>query len=189
MADNAFECPSDWLDYEEDVACSFASGMSAAIFFKPTVTFADIFTTSLVDESKVQALVNAGDAKILSAISLSIEAPTPVTAPEYVGCMPDSVVTYDRTFLLKDKKVTADNVKFWNSVNASNGFKIGSMLMYECSEDRLSYVDTTLTVVGGRLSPEGAERQRWELVLSTRAKNDADIYPDNDAIWSIVPVS
>jgi len=189
MADGAYPCPNDWLDYEEDDCANFASGMSAVILFKPGVVAADIFTTNLVDTTKIQALVDSGDAKILTGIQMSIEAPTPVTAPEYVGCLPDSVVTYDRTYLLKDKKVTPANVKYYNSTNASNGFKVGSMLIYECSADRISYVDTTLTMVGGRISPEGAERQRFEFTLTTRAKNDADVYPDNDAIWSIVPES
>lgn len=186
----ALNCGDDWSQYLENCD-TFASGMSAAIFFKPGVEEADVLNTGLTapDVNKIQALVFSGDAMLVSGIQMSIEPPSPVTAPSYIGCVPDTAVTYDRTMNIKDPKVNADNITFYNSIQASQRFVIGGVLIYECEADRTTLVIGNMYFNGGRVSPEGADRQRFEGTLTYRSPVDALVYPNNPDIWNVNPAS
>ena len=179
-----YNCGADWEDYiPGECGAFFLGGMSASILFRCGVQTDDVLTADQVDETKVNALLASGDAKLVTGIRLSLEAPSGVTTDSYVACQTDIAVTYDRTITWQDRNVTPENVTFYNSINAASGFQVGGALIRECDAARITYVDSVMTFNGGRISPPGAEMQRFEFTVSYRATGDAPIYEDVPGIF------
>ena len=135
------DCPNygctDWEDYVSGTCGQFfLGGISSAILLRCGVNQTDVLTTGAVDETKVDALLASGDAKLLTGLRISIEAPSAVTADSFVSCVSDVAVTYDRTLTWQDRNVTAENVTFYNSINSASGFQVGGILLRECDADR-----------------------------------------------------
>ena len=174
-----YNCGSEWEDYlPGECGQTFLGGMGAAILFRCGVNTDEVLTANEVDETKVSALLLSGDAKLVTGIRLSMDAPSPVTSDSFLACQGDVTTTYDRTIPWQDRNVTPENVLFYNSINAASGFQVGGALIRECDAERITYVDSVMTFNGGRISPQGAEMQRFEFTVSYRAKGDAPIYPD-----------
>lgn len=191
MADNPYlDCGADWGQITGNVCDQFPSGMDAAILFKVGVDSDDIFDKTdpdnwKPDETKVQGLLDDGDARIIQGLRIGIDAPSAVTTDAYMACQTDTVVTYDRTLTLKDPKVTPQAVEFYNTINAASGFRIGSMLVHECAAERATYIDKVLAFNGGRISPEGQELQRFEYTVSWQSTGDPKIVQEGD-VWDLV---
>lgn len=192
MADSLTCAGEAWETYDRDDCNTAASGIGSAVLFKAGVNPDDVLNEggTQIDVTKMQALVNAGDATIITGVQMSIEPPTAITVPTYRACdVENRPVGYDRVLNLKDPKVSAQNVSFYNSINAVNNVILGGALLLECNADRITYVDAAIRATGGRVSPEALDAQRFEFTLSYRQNDDAPIYPNNDAIWTIVPAS
>ena len=191
MAESAFlNCGDDWQETDGSVCDQFSSGMDAAILFKPGIVRADIVTgtgdSEAVDPELVQGLLDSGDAQVINGLRLGLDAPSAVTGDSWVACEKEAVITYDRTLSWKDRKVTRKSITFYNSINASNGFRIGMILVHECAAERITLIEVTSKFTGGRVSPEGDELQRHEYTVSWQSKNDSDILADAD-VFSLIP--
>lgn len=191
MADNPFyNCGEDWEEHTANACFTASTGMDAAYFFKPGVGIDDYTTTTdgvmTIDVTKMQSLLDTGLAKLVNGLRIGMGAPSAITSDSWVACSPESVVTYDRTFTLKDRKVNQSGVKFYNSINAASGFLLGGALIHECAAVRATAIDAIITITGGRVSPEGDELQRFELVGAWKSTGDATILADA-AIWDLVP--
>lgn len=194
MADNPYlDCGADWGTITGNVCDQFSSGMDAAILFRVGVTAAEIFTNTTdpvltPDATKIQALLDTGDAKIISGLRIGIEAPSAVTTDAYMACQAETVATYDRTLTWKDRKVTPEAVRFYNTLNAASGFRVGAMLVHECAAARCRYIDKTMAFIGGAVSPEGEELQRFEFTVQWKDTGDADIVYEGN-VWDLVASS
>lgn len=193
MATNPFlDCGQGWQQYDGSICDSFTSGIDAAILLKVGVDKSDVFTgtepNDTIDPAKVQALLDSGDAQIIKGLRIGIDAPSATTSDSYVACAPETVSNYTRSLTWKDRKVTGVVTRFYNSINASSGFTVGSMILHECAADRNTYIDSLITFQGGRVSPEGEELQRFEFTVNWKSIADPIPYP-SAAIWDLVPAS
>ena len=190
MAESLFlDCgDSEWLDPSSNLCVNYSSGMDAAYFFKRGVTLADYTATvgdvTTVDVTKLQALLDSGDAKLVKGIRMGIDLPSVITGDSFIGCVAEAPINYTRTATLKDPKVDANQVKFYDSV----GFFLGGMLIHECAAGRVSAIDATITLSGGRTSPEGDELQRFEKTATWKSVEEPKILP-NAAIWNLTPAA
>lgn len=191
MADT-FSCAEDGFEPYDQVECPTPSGMGDAIFFDMGVVPADYMNVGLtaLDEAKIQTLLNDNRACIVLDIRMGIDAPSAIAVDVFRVGGPDTVtIGYDRTVTLKDGKVNAENVNFWNKMDIANGKILGGMVIHETNASRVTVIDEKLYVSGGRISPEALEAQRFEKVISYRDKDDAPIFPDNPAVWLLTPAS
>lgn len=188
MAESIFTgcAGAEWDDPANDLCFSASSGMDAAYFFKPGVSRADYTTTALdvttIDVTKLQSLIDSGDAKLVTGLRIGFDAPSIITADSFMACTTEAPVNYDRTFTYKDRKVNETMRRFYSSL----GFLIGGMLIHECAAGRATSIDAVITFAGGRVSPEGDELQRWEYTGTYKQVAEAMILADA-AVWDLVP--
>lgn len=167
-----YGCAADWEPYVPASCESFNGGASGILLIRCGTTLA-----TPLDGTAIATLISNGNAKLITGVRIDIPAGSAVTGDTFVACQSEATITYDRTINLADPNVTAENVLFYNSIDAANGFSIGGALIYECDADRCTYVDAALKKSGGRILPAGNnERQRFECVLAYRAKGDAPIF-------------
>lgn len=191
MADNPYNfCGEDWEEHTANACFTASSGMDAMYFFKPGIDMADYTTTTgevtTIDVVKMQTLIDAGNAKLVNGLLIGLDAPSAITGPSFIACVPETTITYTRTISIKDRKVDASGVKFWNSINASSGFLGGGALVHECAADRATVIDALMTFSGGRVSPEGDELQRFEYTGTWKAKGDGTILAPA-LVWNLTP--
>jgi len=77
--------------------------------------------------------------------------------------------------------VTEERRSFGSSVNSANRFPNGGALFYECDAERITYVDTSLSISGGReTGAKSTELQKFTLTGTYRNRNDAEIFANAD---------
>lgn len=174
-------CNNPIGDYINNDGCdvSYAGGMRHALIFVGTVP------ADPSDATEIQAMIDAGTAKLVKGIRVGISAPSEVTATSYEACVSDPVVNYDRELNWMDGTVTDENVSFYNTLNSASGNKASGLLLYECDADRATFIDKTVIFSGGRISPDqNNDAQRFEFTLRYRSKTDAAIVPAPGNIFS-----
>lgn len=165
MADCAsYDCGQDFpTRVQTGCNTKFRGGSNKAIMFRCGESV-DPDSPTLSDD--VQAIIDAGNAAVLTSIQINVDAPSPVTGPSLVGCVPDGFITNDHTITLVDRNVTPEVNDFYNSILRDFGAEIGGLMFYECDADRVTYYDIALSLQGGRVFPVGkTELQRYEFSL------------------------
>jgi hypothetical protein len=176
----SYYCGDEWDDISSALCVDRKNGgISLMLLLRCGVDDADLVEDedpNALSLAKVQALINGNDAKVLPFIQVTIDAPSAVTATVYDPCNPEQTINYDRTLTIVDPNVNETRRKFWSSVNSANLFTNGGALLYECDADRWTWIPSTLSIAGGRVSPENnGELQRFELTATWRDRNDAPI--------------
>lgn len=163
-------CPSyqcaDLEPYPEAADCAtYKGGANQIVLLKCGLD------TDITNGTAVQAAIDAGDAILYTNVKINYEAPSPVTSPSYVACVRDLVAAYDWSITFIDRNVTPGSVDHYNSVNSATGFTFGAALIWECAEERVSYIDSApITLQGGRLMPDqNDDLQRFEHQLIFRS--------------------
>jgi len=166
----------EFLDYDESNVCTeYTGGNDAMILVKQGVTIND--TTNQTD---VQNAIDAGNAKLISGIKVSIEAPEPVRVDNSRACSPQAVLTYNRTAQIIDGKANATNIDFWNAVDASQGAVWGMAIVHSCAHAEQLIISGNILVLGGLINPlSDEESQQIERSLEWKSKSDPQKETEN----------
>lgn len=171
---NLYNCDNTFAEAYVPGECGefFLGGISGIL-----LTRCDIVIADPSDANEVQTLIDDGDAVLILGIQGQIDTPSGVSVTSYISCVPDIPVTYDRTVTFADRNVTPENVTFYNSINASNGWTNGGALLYQCDAQRVLYVDAPMRLSGGLITPpQNNEMQRFEWTLTYRDQDDPTIH-------------
>lgn len=182
-----YNCGSDWDNLPENLCPSPVNGgMDAMIVLRCGVQRSDLVQNSdpsLLDPTKVQALINGNDAKVVQNVQVEMTAPSAVTADNYDPCSQDATVNFDRGITVTDPNVNQERQVFWDSIASPSGFKLGGILLHECDADRWTYIDKHVDLSPGRISPaKNSERQRIEIAGTWRNRTAAEIFAAADLI-------
>lgn len=166
-----YNCSDPLDDYEEnDCQEVILGGQSAMI-----VLYCNHTVTDPSNAGQITANLNAGTAKKITAMSATLEAPSPIQVDTFIPCQTQRLVNYDRTGLYKNQNVSTSNDEFHNTL--FNGQNFGGLILYNCSEDRqgnnwVDWIDAAVNFVGGKISPANDnEPQRYEGTFSWRSIN------------------
>lgn len=118
------------------------------------------------DATEINALIAAGNARSIANISATWDAPSAVTGPSYVGCVPDTMVTQDWSLEITDRNVTQEAAEFWGALMVSFGGEIGGLLFRDCGNDRVVYINEAITLAGGPTMPGSTDFQRFVITAS-----------------------
>lgn len=173
-------CSTPIGDYvNDDCGDAFAGGI------RHVVIFTGELPADPSDGTEVNALIDAGSAKLIKDVRVGISAPSEVTTTSYIACVSDPVVNYDRELNYMDGNVTDANVSFYNSINSTSGNKASGMLLYECDAERSTFIDRDIVFSGGRIVPDqNDDSQRFEFTGRFRAKGDAQIVTTPAGVFS-----
>jgi len=162
----SYQC-SDVEAYPGADSCTtYKGGSNRIILFKCGLD------VDISNGPEIETAITNGDAIDYKNVKINWDAPSIVTSPSYVGCVPDVPAAYDNSITFIDRNVTSDSVDHYNSANASTGFTFGAALIYECSADRWSYIVAPITLQGGRAFPDqDNDLQRFEHQLIYRSQN------------------
>jgi hypothetical protein len=141
-------------------------GISAIIIGACGTTVAD--PSSAVE---IQALLDAGTAKLIEDIRFALPAGSPVTVDSPIGCGTPIRINEDRTATLYDANVTDDNSTFWDDVNNR---RIGWIMAYSCDSGKIVWIDPAvgITTSAQFIIPEqNNELQRYEVTFAWRSKS------------------
>lgn len=130
--------------------------------------------TELADpssQSEVQALLDAGTAKLIEDVRVALPAGSPVTVDSPIGCGTPIRINNDRTLTIFDANVTDETVEFYDDLNNR---KIAWVLLYLCDSGKVLYIDPPqgITTTADVIIPEqNNELQRVEATMSWRDKS------------------
>jgi hypothetical protein len=129
--------------------------------------------TELADPSdsvEVDALLESGQAQMISDIRFSLPAGSPITVDSPIGCGTSIRINEDRTATLYDANVTDGNSTFYNDINQR---KIAWILAYLCDSGKVIYITAPVgitTSVNFIIPEQNNELQRYEATFSWRNK-------------------
>lgn len=128
------------------------------------------------DPLQVQAEIDAGRARLVKNVKISMAAPSPIKVPSQIGGRLDKLVNYDRTATLIDGNISPENVEFYAPL--LTGLPLGGMLIYEKGTEQsdvqyVTFIDSVVNLEGGRVLPEtDTEFQRFEIKILWRRKEE-----------------
>lgn len=162
-------------EYVDDTACGAQQFEGGG---KDLVLFIDALPADPSDGTEINALITNGSARLVTNVKAGLSAPSAQESTALVACATPTVSTYDRELTITDGKVSSENVLFWNSINASAGIRIVGALIHECAEDRVTFIDKTISFRGGRVLPDNndADLQRFEMTGLFKSKGDPTIH-------------
>lgn len=169
------DCPnyqcSDIGIYDPGNSCStYKGGNNKLLLVKCGV---DI---DLSSGSEINSAITAGEAVLIENLKIDWGAPSAVTVPSYVGCVPDVVSTYDHTINITDRNVIPGSIDFWNSAGSATGVTFGAALIWNCSENRVFEVDAQIQIQGGVVNPDQkTDLQRFELTATYQSTNGSPV--------------
>jgi hypothetical protein len=175
-------CYEPWSDIGELELCPSrrTGGINAAILFKCGVEIEDITVDEdldLLDNEKIEALITSGDARLVQGIQVTLNAPSAITAATGDPCNPESAVNYDRSLTWQDFNVNRQRGKFYNSINAVQGFPLGGVLLNHCEADTTTLILGNVKFSGDVNSPENnTENMRYEFEVTWRQKNNVELF-------------
>ena len=175
-------CYDNWADVGEAALCLARkeAGINQAILFRCGVTREDIIddgNNDLLDSAKIDALIAAGNAKLIPGVQITLNAPSELTAPSGNPCIGDTAINYDRSITWQDYNVGRARNEFYNSINAAKGFPLGGAILKHCAIDMLTYIEGDIKFNGGRQSPEqSSEAQFFEFNVTWRNKDAEEIF-------------
>lgn len=173
----SYYCGDDWDELPSALCAeTFTAGINKMVMLRCGVEPEDIISDSdpsAIDLTKVQALINGNDARVIPFVQVTIGEPSALTTDVLDPCSPDKPVNYDRTIVVSDPNVTRERVQFWNSVDSTGKFKNGGVILFECDGERATYIEHTVSFGGGRNSPEkSSDIQRITKTGTWRSKDD-----------------
>ncbi len=154
-------------------------GIDAAI-----ILACDHQVTDVSNGTQINAEIAAGRAWLVENIKVSIPDPSPITITNPVACRVDRLVNYDRSGTWQDANVNADNIDFYNILLSGQSF--GGLILRECDENRVTFVDSEVTFQGGRLIPDNNDNfQMFNATFNWREKTDADIFNEPANVFTV----
>jgi hypothetical protein len=175
-------CFDNWGDIDSASLCggTKSGGINAAIIFRCGVSREDIvedYDADTLDNDKIEALITAGDAKVVGGIQVTLNAPSELSAPSGNPCIGEAPINYDRSLTWQDFNINRNRSEFYDSINAVNGFPIGGLLLLHCEENMISYVESDVRFSGGRQSPEqSSDAAFYEFNVTWRKKKDTELF-------------
>lgn len=155
----SYDCGQDFPVYTvSGCTTKYKGGVNAAVILRCGIELSDPS-----DGTEINALIAAGNAAAVSNVSVTWDAPSAVTGPSYVGCVPDTMVTQDWSFEFVDRNVTQEASEFWSGIVRDFGGEIGGILFRDCGNDRAVYIDEAITIAGGPTMPGSTDFQRFVL--------------------------
>ena len=165
-------CYAPIQPYDGDLQCEPEAGGISKL-----VVFHDNLPSDPSDGQEIGTMISNNEATLIEDVKIGFAEPSEITGTSYVSCVPDAAINYDREATLLDAKVVPQNVEFYNSVNSANRRNVAGVLFYECSAERVTFVDKPVTFSGGRVVPEtDDDSQHFSYTLRWRSKNDPHIY-------------
>ena len=105
--------------------------------------------TTITDPSdavEMAALVASGALVIIPNIKASFDEPSAITIDPVTACGTTVTVNYDRVVTFTDAKVSTEVVQWYNEFKG----RWGGVVLFECAEDRVSYVDQSVLLTVAR---------------------------------------
>lgn len=177
-----YGCFDPWTDAGELELCPTqkTGGINAAVLLRCGITPADVlddYNTDLLDNDKIEALIANGDAKLVTGIQVTLNAPSEITAATGDPCNPESAINYDRSATWQDYNVNRVRSLFYDSINAVGGYPLGGVILNHCEENMTTYIDGRIRLSGGRQSPEDNTTSAfYEFNVTWRSKKDAGLF-------------
>lgn len=168
------DCPSYCGDAfpeytQPECNTKFKGGANQVVFLKCNTSFNTDLDAAAMGTA-INGLIDTGLAALISNVKFNYDAPSAVTAPSYVGCVPDTFATNDWSFTLVDRNVSAESRAFYQAIIDDFSGEIGGMLVYECANDRMQYIPMVLTLNGGPVFPDqDTDFFRYEFSLIGRS--------------------
>jgi hypothetical protein len=145
------DCPKpyycyDYDPYPSETSCDnkeyYLAGISAIGLLQCGVT-----VTDPSDAVELQELIDAGELIIIKGIKGGIDEPSLVQIDALTACGGQLTITADRTVSFVDGKVSKDIVEWYNTMKQNS---YGGALLFECAEDRVSFVDVRVDMTANR---------------------------------------
>lgn len=163
-----------------DCQVQYAGGIRNAIIFQGELP------SDPSDAVEVQALIDSGDAVLISDIKVGIPEASPIESVSMVSCSPPSIVNYDRTLTWIDANADPNNIAFYNTLNASTGFEAAGVLLHQCDVDRCQFIDEPINFRGSFIVPDDNtdQPQHWSFTGTWKAKGDPEIVDSPPGIFT-----
>lgn len=111
------------------------------------------------DQTELDALVDAGDAKFIPGVKIGFSAPSPIEVDSTTSCGTKKTINYNREFAGEDYKVTIANTTFWSTAKKR---VYGGVVLVECSteglDDVVTFIDAEVTITSYRDFPNTNEQ-------------------------------
>lgn len=171
----------DFEPYPSETDCdtkeAYLAGISAIGLLR-----CDATVTDPSDENELQALIDNGQLIIIKGVACGLDEPSPVQIDSLTACGGQITITADRTATFVDGKVSQAVVEWYNDNKAS---RFGGALLFECAENRTSYVDAEVSLSAFRsMGQRNNEAQSISGTLSWRQLADPVPYAGGQGIFS-----
>lgn len=143
----------------------------------------DHTVTDPTNGTTINADISAGRAILVRNVKISMALPSPVKVPSNIANQTDKIVNYDRSLLMIDGNVNAQNVLFYRSI--VQGRSLGGMIFYEPDANQVTWIDAAMKAEGGRVFPDSnAEFQRFETTFTWRKLDEPQVYSVPAGVFS-----
>lgn len=145
------DCPKpyycyDYDPYPSETSCdnkeAYLAGISAIGLLQCGIT-----VTDPSDAVELQGLIDNGELIIIKGIKAGIDEPSLVQIDPLTACGGQITLTADRTVTFVDGKVSKDIVEWYNTMKQNS---YGGALLFECAEDRVSYITERVNLTANR---------------------------------------
>lgn len=183
------DCPSYCGDAfptytQPDCNTKFKGGSNQVVLLKCNTSFNTDLSASAMGTA-INSLISQGLATLLTNVKINYDAPSDVTGPSYVGCVPDTYNTSDWSIVLIDRNVSAESREFYQTIRDNFSGEIGGMIIYECANDRAQYFPMVLTLGGGPVLPDQkTDLLRWEFNLTGQSSDFPYILETPDGVFN-----
>jgi hypothetical protein len=168
------DCPKPYYCYDYE-AYPAQSGCDTKEYYLSGISSIGLLScgAELVDPSdaeEVQALIDSGDLIIISGIKAGFDDASPITIDPVTACGTTITINADRTVSFEDAKVSKEVVEWYNTIKSQ---RFGGALLYECAENRVSYVTQYVTMTANRAGGNtNSEAQRIAGTIAWRSQDD-----------------
>lgn len=159
------------LFVHEKIQCSnwLHGGIDGLIVFKTNSVIADYTVKANWD-----ALLNSGDATIITNIKGEFPDGAPVEGDNPIGCGTDTVLDgFDFTLNIMDYNVNAENDANYASINGGTYY----VAIHLCNEDQLLIVEQATNVVAIPANVPTSKKEKQRYNTSYKWSADKDWYP------------
>lgn len=177
----SYDCGQDFPSYVmSGCTTKYKGGSNASVIIRCGYEVADPS-----DGTEINALIDAGNAAAISNLKINWDAPSAVTTPSYVGCVPDTLATQDWSMTFIDRNVTAEASEFYGALIRDFGGEIGGIIVRDCGAGRVHYINEAITMSGGPVMPDqDTDIQRYELTLNWRSDDFPEIASSPADVWT-----
>lgn len=171
----------DFEPYPSETDCEtkeyYLAGISAIGLLR-----CDATVTDPGDAEELQTLINEGKLIVIKGVACGLDEPSPVQIDSLTACGGQLTITADRTATFVDGKVSKEVVEWYNTNKAS---RFGGVLLFECAENRTSFVNAEVTMSAFRaMAQRNNEAQSISGTLSWRQLADPVPYTGGSTIFT-----